>query len=133
MAGRSMDGPRLPYVVRRLEGTVPTKTYSKEKDGPITEVETEEDAGYIAFFPQGHWLRIRNKEDLVRYGLNRKPRPIGEDGLAIDPRFSPQEAFENLEARVVRHVIQVCGQPQIPGFKGEMNLPTEVLEDSYAD
>lgn len=132
-AGRAMTGPRLPYVVRKLEGKLKVTKWKMEKVGKghkMTSFDATEDAGYIAFFPQGHWLRIRTKEDLERYGLSRKPRPIGDDG-PLDPRFAPEDAFENLEAKVVAHVKQVCGGSiNIPGFDGKINLP-KVTEDSY--
>lgn len=136
MAGRAMSGPRLPYVVRKLEGEIEVTKYRvamDKKTGKYIGMEeyTEmEPAGYIAFFPQGHWLRIRTAEDLKRYGLDKKPRLIADDG-AIDPRFAPDEAFENLEAKVVNHVKRVGGgRIEIPGYDGEINLP-KLAEDSY--
>lgn len=135
MAGRAMTGPRLPYVVTKLEGEIEVTKYRVEKDeqtgayiGIESHTETE-DAGYLAFFPNGNYMRIRNKEELKRYGLDKKPRLIADDG-AIDPRFAPDEAFENLEAKVVNHVKRVCGPIVVTGYDGEINLPT-LKEDSY--
>lgn len=126
-----MTGPRLPYVIRKLEGTVPVKKHDYDpREGKIVETEERADAGWLAFFPQGHWLHIPNLELLKKYKLAEKPLPIGDDG-PLDLRFHPNIAFENLEAAVVSHVKRVCGPIDIPGFEGTMNLPKPVTEDNY--
>lgn len=132
MAVRSMKGPRLPYVIRKLEGTVPVMKHRfNRQENKVEEYEDREDAGWLFLSSQGHWLRIRTLDDLKRYKIDRRPRPIGEDGLAVDPRFSPAEAFETLEAKVVQFVQSVSGKIEIPGFDGKINLPTVKEDDNY--
>ena len=127
-----LEGPRLPYVVRKLEGKVKVTQWSYDRKlGRITPHEAEEDAGYIVCFPAGHYLRIRNADDLRRYGLAKKPRPIAADGMALHPSVSPEKSYENMEADVVSYCRAVGGPITIPTFDGKLELPKRVEEESY--
>jgi len=128
-----LEGPRLPYVVRKLEGKVKVTKYTYDRKlGRISPYEAEEDAGYLVMFPAGHYLRIRNAEDLARYRLNKKPRPMAADGMALHPSQSPAQSYENMEADVANYVKAVAGPIAVPNFDGKISLPKRVEEDSYA-
>lgn len=134
MRGIQLQGPRLPYVVRKLNGTVPvTKRKYNKRTGKVESFEEKEDAGYIVFYPRGHYLRIRNLDALKFYGLDKKPRPIAADGMQLHPTMRIEDAYENLEADVVEAVRSAVGQITIPGFDGKLdNLPKRKMEESYA-
>ena len=132
MAFNPPQGPRLPYVVRKLEGTLSrTKYRFNRRVGKIEPYEVEEDAGYIAFFPNGHYLRILNKDDLVRFHLNLRPRVINGDGMVL-PDAQQQVAFENMEAQVAALVRKRSGPVSIPGYKGKIPIPATQEVESYA-
>lgn len=78
----AMTGTRLAYVVRELEGTVQREiTPYDKKSKEITRKIIEQPAGYLIYFPRGHVLRMKSKEELAHYGLNRKPKLINLQGL----------------------------------------------------
>jgi len=127
-----LEGPRLPYVVRKLEGTVKVTKYSYDRKlGRIVPHEDAEDAGYLVMFPAGHYLRIRTADDLARYRLNKKPRPMAADGMALHPTQSPSQSYQNMEADVANYVKAVSGPITIPNFDGKIELPKRVEEESY--
>lgn len=134
MKGTQLQGPRLPYVVRKLNGTVPVeRTKFNRRTGKIEKYEEREDAGFLVFFPKGHYLRVRNKSDLVFYKLNLKPKPIAADGMILHPTQSVEDSYENLEADVVAAVKSAVGQITVPGYEGEpLKLPVRKAEESYA-
>lgn len=127
-----LEGPRLPYVVVRLDGTVPVeKTTFDRRTGKLVTETKDVPAGYLAFFPAGHYLHIRTKEELIRYKLDKKPKPIAADGMALHPSQSVDKSYENLEADVVSFVRAKVGQINIPGYKGKLNLPKHQEVESY--
>ena len=129
-----MQGARLPYVVRKIEGKVSVTRYKfNRRDGKIEPYEAEEDAGYLVMFPRGHYLRIRTKEDLIAKGLHRKPKPIADDGTALHPSQSPEAAFETLEANVADFVRRTSGPITVSNLKtgGKVSLPVRPQEESY--
>jgi hypothetical protein len=129
----TIKGPRLPYVVRKLEGTVKVTRYRyNRRIGRIEAYEAEEDGGFLVMFPKGHYLRIRRPEDLVRYQLSKKPRPIAGDGMGMHPSQSLDRSFENMEADVADMVRSRSGPVSVPNFDGKLNLPKRTEEDSYA-
>ena len=129
----TIKGPRLPYVVRKLDGKVKVTRYRyNRREGRIEPYEAEEDGGYLVMFPRGHYLRIRRPEDLVRYQLSKKPRPIAADGMSLHPSQSIERTFENMEADVADMVRSRSGPVNIPNFDGKLNLPKRTEEDSYA-
>ena len=85
----SIQGPRLSFVLRKLEGTVQRTKYApppskdaREADPKLrsmtenTEIEVEEDAGYMLFLPSGHAYRLTH-EEVLRRGYLREPELIG--------------------------------------------------------
>lgn len=131
---QTIKGPRLPYVVRKLDGMVKVTRYKyNRRVGRIEAYEAEEEGGYLVMFPRGHYLRIRRPEDLVRYQLSKKPRPIASDGMSLHPSQAPSRSFENMEADVADMVRRVSGPVNIPNFDGKLNMPKRTEEDSYVD
>lgn len=132
MAFNPPQGPRLPYVVRKLEGKVKRVQYRfNRRLGKIEPYEVEEDAGYLAMFPNGHYLRIRTKDDLIRFKINQRPKVINSDGLVL-PESQVQVAFENMEANVAALVRKRSGPMAIPGYEGKLPIPTTQEVESYA-
>lgn len=131
-APRTLQGPRLPYVVRKLEGTVKVTKYRYNRRlGRIESYEDTEEGGFLVMFPRGHYLRVRRPEDLVRYQLSRRPKPIAADGGAMHPSQQPDRTFENMEADVADMVRARSGPVAIPNFSGKLNLPKRTEDDSY--
>ena len=84
MFATTANGARLAYVVVDLHQTVGTvkrevTTWTK-KDG-LKRKMVEEPAGYLVYFPRGHVIRCKDKEELRRYGLDRQPPIINLQGL----------------------------------------------------
>lgn len=121
-------GARLAYVVVDLSETIGTvkrevTTYTKEK-GLQTKM-VEEPAGYLVYFPRGHVIRLKNKEELRRYGLDGRPPIINLEGLN-DPRspigqvlFGQDDAarrgaMESLEKQVIRLATAMTGPVLLP-------------------
>lgn len=112
MARAIVKGARLAYVVVALEGAVkrPKAVWSKGKG--ISVKDKEEPAGFLVYFPRGHVIRLKTKEQLRHYGLDQEPQIINLEGLQ-DPR-SPigkllmsqddtqrMGAMQTLEAQVI--------------------------------
>ncbi len=117
-----MQGTRLAFVVRKLDGDVtrermevkvikgkgPKKTDRHE----LERVSAEEPAGYMVYFPRGHAIRCKDDRALARHGLNREPELVNLEGLH-DPNspagklFMSQDeqtrrgAFRDLERQVI--------------------------------
>lgn len=128
-------GARLSFVVVELEGTVkrPVTKYDHKKREIKHEL-VEQPAGYMVYFPRGHVLRFATKEQLERYGLNRKPNIINMQGLN-DPN-SPigkmlyaqdedgrERAYADLEKQVINLATARTGVNLMPeqqaGFESE--------------
>jgi hypothetical protein len=76
---------RLSYVVAQLPGTVEREvTVFTRKDG-LTKKIVKQPAGYMVYFPRGHVIRLKDKDALRHYGLDRPPIIINLEGLN-DPR-----------------------------------------------
>lgn len=139
----AIQGARLAYVVKKLEGTVEREASRFDrKTGKVVKEMKEEPAGYLVFFPRGHYLRIRKLGDLKRYRLSKRPNMISLDGL-MDPNspvgrlMSSQDdadrakAYEDLEADIAEMVRARSGPMSIPGYKGKLPIPVRNAEDSY--
>lgn len=114
IAAATMSGTRLSFVAVLQEGTVkrPVQVFKKGGVG-IVEKLVEEPAGWLVYFPRGHVIRIRTKEELKRFKLNKEPRIVNLEGL--QDRNSPlgklmfaqdeatrRGAMTNLEDQVIR-------------------------------
>jgi hypothetical protein len=123
-----MTGARLAYVVVDLSETVgtvkrPVTTWTK-KDGLKTKM-VEEPAGYLVYFPRGHVIRLKDKESLRQYGLDRQPPIVNLQGLN-DPNspigrllMSQDEgarrgAMETMEKQVIRLATAKTGPVLMP-------------------
>lgn len=139
----TMQGARLAYVVKKLEGTVKRTNYKfNRRIGKIEPYEVDEEAGFLVFFPQGHYLRIRTREDLVRYKINYKPPVISMNGL-LDPNspvgklMSAQDegqrtkAWEDMEADIAAIVRKRSGPMAVEGYNKPLPIPHKSEDVSY--
>lgn len=138
-----VQGARLAYVVKKLEGKIKRTNFKfNRRNGKIEPYEVEEDAGFLVFFPRGHYLRVRTREDLIKYKLNYKPSVISMTGL-LDPK-SPvgklmaaqdegerAKAWEDMEADIAAIVRKNVGPMSIPGYDKPLPLPTHSEEVNY--
>lgn len=135
-------GPRLPFVVVPLEGTVrrrqyilDTKTVGKGKhERTVTtrkEEYIDEPAGYMVYFNNGHALRM-TKEQLRQYQLNRRPVPINADGLT-HAMLTQQAATQINKMRdaVIKGVTHTVG-PELLIRDAEANqVELDTTEDEF--
>ena len=111
---RNRTGARLAYVVVKLKGTVKRDQARYESGKGLQVVPLEEDAGYMVYFPRGHTVRIRKKEDLAHYNLREGEAPIINMHGLSDPNsplgrmLSAQDdqtrkgAWKSMEDQVIR-------------------------------
>jgi hypothetical protein len=128
MLSPGMTGARLAYVVVDLSETVgtvkrPVTSWTK-KDGLKTKM-VEEPAGYLVYFPRGHVIRLKDKESLRQYGLDRQPPIVNLQGLN-DPNSpigrllmsqdegSRRGAMETMEKQVIRLATAKTGPVLMP-------------------
>ena len=122
------QGARLAYVVVDLAETIgtvkrPVMKWTK-KDG-LKATMQEEPAGYLVYFPRGHVIRLRDKEELRHYGLDGHPPIVNMQGLN-DPNspigrllFSQDEAtrrgaMDSMEKQVIRLATAKTGPVLMP-------------------
>lgn len=121
----TMSGARLAFVVVPIEGTVRRPVHRYSKDKGVTVESAEQPGGFMVYFPRGHAIRIRDKEGLKQYKLDKKARIINLQGLN-DPN-SPigqlmasqdekvrQGAMVNLERQVIALATAKSGQTLLP-------------------
>ncbi len=142
----NMNGARLAFVVRELQGTVRREKYvmklvkkanpnGKTRDQYEMKSEmVEEPAGFMVYFPRGHVVRVPTRKLLEHYGLHLKPRIINMEGLA-DPN-SPlgklmtaqdEQARAGAMIDMERLVIQMaCAKT------GPMLMPEQVVDREAA-
>lgn len=76
------------------------------------EAEEEEPFGYMAYFPLGHSIRVRNMEELRRLGLDRQPGLVDMDtGHEITPdreKISVKEMVARKTAHAQRRTQRVA-------------------------
>lgn len=128
MAQPVATGARLAYVVVDLAetiGTVKREVTKWTKAKGLHKEMVEEPAGFLVYFPRGHVIRFRTKEELRHYGLDGKPPIINLEGLS-DPRsaigamlFGQDEmarrgAYESLEKQVIRLATAMTGPIVMP-------------------
>jgi len=95
MFAAHMNGARLAFVVRRLNGnckrekidmTVTKRGQNGKRDmHDMKRVMKDEPQGYMVYFPRGHALRIPDMDTLKHYGLDMKPRIINANDILADP------------------------------------------------
>ena len=121
-------GARLAYVVVDLSetiGTVFREVCEYKKGVGVVTKKVEEPAGFLVYFPRGHVIRLKNKEELRRYGLDGRPPIINLEGLS-DPRsaigqmlFGQDDAarrgaMESLEKQVIKLATAMTGPIVMP-------------------
>jgi hypothetical protein len=128
MLSPGTQGARLAFVVVDLSETVgtvkrPVTTWTR-KDGLKTKM-VEEPAGFLVYFPRGHVIRLKDKEELRRYGLDGQPPIVNLQGLN-DPNspigrmlLSQDEgarrgAMETMEKQVIRLATAKTGPVLMP-------------------
>jgi hypothetical protein len=128
MLSPGTQGARLAFVVVDLAETIGTvkrqvMTWTK-KDGLKSKM-AEEPAGYLVYFPRGHVIRLKSKEELRHYGLDGQPPIVNLQGLN-DPNspigrllLSQDEgarrgAMESMEKAVIRLATAKTGPVLMP-------------------
>ena len=86
------QGSRLAYVVVPIKEKVTRNVTKFEKDKGLHDVPTEEEGGFMVYFPRGHVLRLSKKE-LRRYGIDKKPRLTMDMNAMFDPDSSIGKVF----------------------------------------
>lgn len=138
-------GARLSFVVIPLEGTVKRTVTLWSKDEGLQQVEREEEAGFLVFFPRGHVMRIRTQQELAHYKLDQDPKFMDMKGLydpntAIGKLFSSQDgpervgAYRQLEAQVVALATAKSGRGSIMPEQstGAIDIPFPTFEEAEA-
>jgi hypothetical protein len=132
MAQAYMNGARLAYVVVPLEGEVTRKINTWTKKAGLGSKYVDQPAGFMVYFPRGHVLRIRDRQMLRQYRLDKPAKIINLEGLA-DPN-SPlgkmmmsqddnarRGAFEDMEKQVIKLAQATSGRIELT--KDERELP----------
>jgi hypothetical protein len=101
----NMNGARLAYVVKKLEGTVKrekVRMHLVKKGSGRTRDQwemrkelIEEDAGYMVFFPRGHAMRVPTMKQLEHYNLAR-------DGQLLKPTVINMSEWANPNSPIGR-------------------------------
>jgi len=97
----------------------------------LVSVPTEEDAGFMVYFPRGHVIRFRNEEDMAHYNLREGEAPIiNMQGLS-DPNsplgrmLSAQDdatrkgAWKTMEDQVIKLATAKTGMVIMPEQVGK--------------
>lgn len=133
------SGSRLAYVVVRLDGEVERERYQmiekvigKHKDGTkrvmheMKRIKVMEPAGFMVYFPRGHAIRLRTKDDLEGYGIDPKNVPICNLRGLSDPKSAVgkmltaqdegtrQAAWTSMEDQVIRLATAKTGPILMP-------------------
>jgi hypothetical protein len=80
MRGQQNIKPR--YEVEFVDEMVKETHYVREDDRNV-EKEVEVPHGYNVYFPAGHSIRVRTKEELERLGYDQPAELIDEDGEVV--------------------------------------------------
>lgn len=122
------QGARLAYVVVDLNetvGTVEREVVTWTKNGGLKRKMMREPAGYMVYFPRGHVVRLKTKEDLRHYkvdgpapiinlqGLNDPNSPIGRMLMSQD-EGTRRGAMESMEKAVIRLATAKTGPVLMP-------------------
>jgi hypothetical protein len=128
MLAPGTQGARLAYVVVDLNetiGTVKREVTTWTKAAGLKRKMVEEPAGYMVYFPRGHVVRLRNKEELRQYrvdgpapiinlqGLNDPNSPIGRMLMSQDEN-TRRGAMESMEKAVIRLATAKTGPVLMP-------------------
>lgn len=131
MSMAAMQGPRLAYVVVPIKKTVKRMVTTFEKGVGLREVPTEEEGGYLVYFPRGHALRLTEKE-LKRYKLGKRAKAFVDLAGLTDPESPMGKVFmaQNDQARTAgwrdleKMVIQLATARSGPVVVAEEVEPT---------
>jgi hypothetical protein len=122
------QGARLAYVVVDLNetvGTVEREVVTWTKNGGLKRKMVTEPAGYMVYFPRGHVIRLKSKEELRHYkvdgpapiinlqGLNDPNSPIGRMLMSQD-EDTRRGAMESMEKAVIRLATAKTGPVLMP-------------------
>lgn len=123
---RNRTGARLAYVVVKLKGTVKRNQTRYEAGKGLKVVPTEEDAGYMVYFPRGHTLRLRDERALAHYNLRMGEAPIinmqglNDPNSAIGRMLAAQDdetrkgAWRSMEDQVIKMATAKTGPVIMP-------------------
>jgi hypothetical protein len=85
----------------------------------------DQPAGFMVYFPRGHCLRLKDKESLRKYGLDRQPTIINLDGLndpnsilgklvTAQDEASRHDAYADMEKYVIQLATAKTGSVVLP-------------------
>jgi len=128
-----MQGARLAYAVRKIEGDVERERAVYDKEKGLTRKMVREPGGYMVYFPRGHVLRL-SEALLKQYRLDRPANIINMEGL-YDPNsplgkllMAEDEggrtmAFKQLEEMCIRMATVKTGPIVMPEQLAEAERP----------
>lgn len=125
---RMAKGTRLEFVAVKLDGSLERETIVPVKKGKMTKFERKNKpvpAGWLVYFPRGHVIRIKDREHLEHYGLDRKPKLINMRGLndpnsPLGKMMAAQDdaaragAYRDLEQAVMHMALAKSGPTIMP-------------------
>lgn len=86
------------YEVEFVDDTV-TETHLVRKDGRNVEKEVEVPYGYNVYFPAGHSIRVRDKDELKRLGFDQPAELIDEETGDVVGSTAQQTLKRNVQHR----------------------------------
>ncbi len=133
-----MTGSRLAYVVVPQEGEVTRKINTWTKKSGLSEKYVNQPAGFLVYFPRGHVIRLKDRNELRQYRLHRPAKIINLEGLndpnspigkmmMADDEASRRGAFVKLEEQVIRMAQAKGGKVELT--KDPRDLPQAEAED----
>ena len=138
MAIAGLNGSRLAYVVTPLNGElerehvrITTKEIGTTSNGKPRVTHTmerylkKEPAGFMAYFPRGHAIRIRTKKELEQYGLDKPAHIINIEGMhdpnspmgklvAAQDQEARSGAFLDMQKAVIQMATRKSGAVLLP-------------------
>lgn len=133
-----MAGTRLEFVAVKLDGTLKRDVIVPTVKGKMTtfkRVAKEVPAGWIIYFPKGHAIRIKDREHLEHYNLNRKPKFINLQGLH-DPQ-SPMGRMMSAQDEAGRsaayHELEQFVMQLAIARSGPMIMPEQVAKARFIE
>lgn len=128
-----MQGARLAYVVRKIDGEVEREKAVYDKEKGLTKVTRKEPGGFMVYFPRGHALRL-SEAQIKQYRLDKEPHIINMEGLydpnsplgkllMADDDGNRMKAFRQLEEQCIRMACVKTGSMLMPEQHAELHTP----------
>ena len=118
-----MNGSRLAFVVVPQEGEVTREVCTMTKKG-MQKKAVDQPAGFLVYFPRGHVIRLKNRQELRRYRLDKPANIINLEGLSnpnsplgklmmSQDEVTRRGAFQSLEEQVIRLATAKSGKVEL--------------------